>query len=59
MTEMEFALTEAKLVVPPPREEGLECKDCDRRRNDGFCKKIKKHRGRRDPACPKVCEKKK
>lgn len=57
MTEMELALTEAGLITLPPREEGLECKDCTRRRNDGFCKKIKKHRARRAAACNKIKEK--
>ena len=55
MTSMEQALIRAGLVVPePPKpKQVMQCKDCARRRNDGFCPKIKKHRARRQVACTK------
>ena len=55
MTTMEAALVAAGLVKPEPKAPPVpkECKDCSRRGNDGFCKKIGKHRARRQVACTK------
>ena len=46
--------TEPK-VQPVPKQ----CKECTRRRGDGFCKKTKKHVARRKVACTKFRDKEK
>ena len=59
MTTMEAALIAAGLTkeTPAPPPEDKECKDCSYRRNDGFCKKIKKHKARRANVCTRFNEK--
>lgn len=55
MTSMEQALINAGLVKPEPPKplQVMECKDCCRRRTDGYCPKLRKHRARRQVACTK------
>ncbi len=55
MTLMEAALVSAGLCKPAPEKkpEPEECKTCNRRRNDGWCKFRKKFVSRRDVACRK------